>query len=149
MNATRLRSIAWWQLFLALGALSLFLSSHAQASVPTGVDDNLVGTWEVVTPTAAGTARWVWEIFKNGTYSFHAEGPGAVPAHSGTFAASRGHYVLNSTTMAWTDSGTYQLTDNATLVTTGRLGTGTWHRAQAQVTTSRPRLQSTPITIRK
>jgi hypothetical protein len=122
--------------------------SQAQSYVPHGVDDGLVGTWEVVTPTPAGNARWVWEIFKNGTYSFHAEGPGAVPAHSGTFAAAKGHYSLNSTTIAWTDTGTYQLTDSATLVTTGRLGTGTWHRVQPQMT-GRPRLQSQPITVRK
>ena len=123
-------------------------TSEAQSYVPKGVDDGLVGTWEVVTPTPTGNARWVWEIFKNGTYSFHAEGPGAVPAHSGTFAAAKGHYVLNSTTVAWNDTGTYQLTDSATLVTTGKLGTGTWHRVQAQVP-GRPRLQSQPITVRK
>lgn len=120
----------------------------AQASVPTGVDSGLVGTWEVVTPTPAGSARWVWEIFRNGTYSFHAEGPGATPAHSGVFAASNGHYRLESTTMSWNDTGTYQLTDSATLVTTGKLGTGTWHRVRPQVT-GHPRVQSQPITIRK
>jgi hypothetical protein len=120
----------------------------SQAYVPKGVDDGLVGTWEVVTPTPAGNARWVWEIFKNGTYRFHAEGPGAVQAHSGTFAAANGHYVLNSTTTAWNDAGTYQLTDSDTMVAAGRLGPGTWHRVQSKVT-SHPRLQSQPITVRK
>lgn len=98
--------------------------------VPTGVDGGLVGTWEIVTPTPAGTARWVWEIHQDGTYRFHAEGPGAVPGHSGTFAASQGHYALNSTTTNWNDAGTYQLTDSATLLATGKLGSGTWHRVQ-------------------
>jgi hypothetical protein len=121
-------------------------TSQAQASVPTGVDASLVGTWEIVTPTPAGTARWVWEIYKNGTYSFHAEGPGAAPAHSGTFAAAKGHYILNSTTTTWNDTGTYQLTDSLTLVATGKLGTGTWHRVQSKVTSHG---QSQPITIRK
>jgi hypothetical protein len=88
----------------------------------------------------------VWEIHKDGTYNFHAEGPGAAPAHSGTFAASNGHYVLNSTTIAWNDKGTYELTDSATLVATGKLGTGTWRRVQSKVT-GHP--QSQPITVRK
>jgi hypothetical protein len=150
MNVPRHNASSRWQLLLALGVILLSGSDlgRAQAFVPTGVDDGLVGTWQVVTPTPAGTARWVWEIFRNGTYSFHAEGPGAAPAHSGTFAASKGHYILNSTTMAWQDSGTYQLTGGATLVTTGKLGTGTWHRVPPLVT-GRPRLQSQPITIRK
>lgn len=150
MNVMRRLSLSRWQLFLALAAIVLSgpAVSQAQASVPTGVDGGLVGTWQIVTTTPAGTARWVWEIFGNGTYSFHAEGPGAAPPHSGTFAASKGHYILNSTTMTWHDSGSYQLTDNATLVTTGKLGTGTWHRAQPQAT-GRRRLQSQPITIRK
>jgi hypothetical protein len=88
----------------------------------------------------------VWEIYKNGTYSFHAEGPGAAPAHSGTFAAAKGHYILNSTTTTWNDTGTYQLTDSATMVATGKLGTGTWHRVRSKVTSHG---QSQPITIRK
>lgn len=123
-------------------------TGQAQASVPKGVDASLVGTWEIVTPTPGGTARWVWEIYKNGTYSFHAEGPGAAPAHSGTFAAANGHYILNSTTMTWNDTGTYQLTDSATLVSTGKLGAGTWHRVQVQPKVP-PHVQSQPITIRK
>ena len=211
MNVTRSRSLAWWQLVLALGAILLsgpapaqdacslqcsakeaawcdgteFIcpfgyqtcmqqcegtpppnpvpiphppacmiaqnamrpcTSQTESYVPRGVDRGLVGTWEIVAPTPVGTVRWVWEIHKNGTYSFHAEGPGAAPAHSGTFAASKGHYVLNSTTMAWNDTGTYQLTDSATLIATGRLGTGTWRRVQSKLT-GHPR--STPITVRK
>ena len=147
VNQTISTRPAWLPCQIAQNALRP-CTSQAPPYVPKGVDDGLVGTWEVVTQTPAGSAHWVWEIFKNGTYSFHADGPGAAPAHSGTFAAAKGHYVLNSTTMAWNDTGTYQLMDSATLVTTGRLGTGTWHRAQPQVSVH-PRLQSQPITIRK
>jgi len=75
-------------------------------------------------------SRWVWEIRPNGTYDFHAEGPGATRAHSGTFAASRGHYALNSTTMAWNDVGTYHLTSNASMIANGKLGGATWHRVR-------------------
>jgi Sel1 repeat-containing protein len=109
-------------------------TNQEQSYVPTGVDGGLVGTWEIVTPTPAGIARWVWEIHKDGTYRFHAEGPGAVQAHRGTFAASNGHYLLNSTTIKWNDAGTYQLEDSATLLATGKLGSGTWHRVQPKVT---------------
>lgn len=117
-----------------------------QASTPAGVDSRLVGTWEIVTPTAAGVARWVWEIHSDGTYSFHAEGPGAVAAHSGTFAAADGHYVLNSTTMSWSDAGTYRLQDGATMLAQGRMGTAVWRRVQPKAA-FRP--GSKPITVRK
>lgn len=119
--------------------------NQQQASTPAGVDSRLVGTREIVTPTAAGVARWVWEIHSDGTYSFHAEGPGAVPAHSGTFAASGGHYSLNSTTMPWNDVGTYQL-QGATMVVNGEHGAATWQRVQAKAAV---RPGSQPITIRK
>lgn len=101
-------------------------------TAPVGVDGRLVGTWEIVKTTPLGEARWVWEIHPDGTYRFHAEGPNAVQAHSGTFAAANGNYLLNSTTMSWNDTGTYQLSDSATLVATGKLGTGIWHRVQSK-----------------
>lgn len=102
-----------------------------QAAAPAVVDSSIVGTWELKVPTPQGVSRWVWEIHQDGTYSFHAEGPGAAPAHSGTFTASQGHYTLSSTTLAWNDAGTYQLASSARLVVTGRLGTGTWQRVTA------------------
>jgi hypothetical protein len=116
----------------------LFLSGSALAQdacalgCSSKVDTTIVGTWELKVPNPLGVSRWVWEIHQDGTYSFHAEGPGAAPAHSGTFAASEGHYTLNSTTLAWNDAGTYQLVSSATLVVTGRLGTGTWQRVKPQ-----------------
>ncbi len=102
-------------------------------SEPMGVDSNVVGTWEIMVPNQLGVSRWVWEIRQNGTYNFHAEGPGAAPAHSGTLAASRGHCTLNSTTLKYSDAGTYQLVANVKLIATGGLGTGTWQRAQPKV----------------
>ena len=115
--------------------------------VPVGVDGRLVGTWEIVTPTPLGVARWVWVIHENGTYDFHAEGPGAVKPHSGTFAASGGQYVLNSTTgVAWNDSGIYEVRDGGTLFAKGKLGPGTWHRVGAKAATHGERHR---ITVRK
>lgn len=113
---------------------------------PRGVDGRLVGTWEIVTPTPLGVARWIWEIHKDGTYRFHAEGPDAAKPHSGTFAAANGQYVLNSTTIAWNDAGTYQLQDGTTLVAIGKLGRGTWHRVQAKAVGNSG---SRRITVRK
>lgn len=97
------------------------------------VDSRVVGTWDVTVPNAQGIARWVWEIHRDGTYAFHAEGPGDVPSHSGTFAARDGHYTLLSTTMVWADTGTYQLVGTDTLSATGKLGTAAWHRVQPAV----------------
>ncbi|HEY1725732.1 MAG TPA: hypothetical protein VGF89_09930 [Steroidobacteraceae bacterium] len=92
-----------------------------------------MGTWEVSVPNQLGLSRWVWEIRPDGTYKFHAEGPGAVPGHGGTFAAAKGHYSLNSTTLAWNHTGTHQVVSKTTLVATGRLGTGTWQKVQSKV----------------
>lgn len=91
------------------------------------VDPQLVGTWEVNVPNADGVARWVWGIRADGTYDFHAEGPGNVPSHSGTFQARSGKYSLRSTTISWTDDGTYVVQGN-TLNATGKLGNGVWTR---------------------
>jgi hypothetical protein len=113
-------------------ALVLCLVVLGSACRSQRVDRALVGTWDIQVPNASGIARWVWEIRADGTYDFHADGPGSPPSHSGTFTASRGHYTLVSTTIAWNDTGTYQLMDgNDTMVATGRLGTGSWHRVEA------------------
>jgi len=113
-------------------ALSLLL---AACSGPK-VDPSLVGTWEIMVPNQDGVARWVWEIHGDGTYAFHAEGPGNLPSHSGIFEAQRGHYHLQSTTMTWTDDGTYQPIHGDTLTATGRLGTGSWRRVEAEAAPS-------------
>lgn len=94
------------------------------------VDSGLVGTWELNVPNADGVARWVWEIRAEGTYAFHAEGPGGVPSHSGVLEARDGKYTLRSTTMPWVDNGTYQLIQGNTLSAAGRLGTASWTRVQ-------------------
>ncbi len=94
------------------------------------VDPGLVGTWELNVPNADGVARWVWDIQAAGLYEFHAEGPGGVPSHRGTFEARNGQYVLRSTTIAWVDTGTYQLISHDTLSATGKLGTASWTRVQ-------------------
>jgi hypothetical protein len=92
-----------------------------------------------------GVSRWIWEIHQNGTYRFHAAGPDAAPAHSGSFATARGVYRLRST-MGWNDMGIYQLKGNATLITSGNQGTETWHRVQPKATRHG---QSQAIAVRK
>jgi len=114
--------------YIKQNALRPCAKEQPKPVVPVGVDSKVVGTWELM----VGTSRWVWEIHQNGTYDFHAEGPGAVTAHSGTFAASAGHYTLSATTMQWNDNGTYRLSGNDTLIVTGQLRTGTWQRVQHQ-----------------
>ncbi len=92
------------------------------------VDPALVGTWEMVVPNSAGAALWVWDVRADGTYSFHAEGPGNVPSHHGSFQAANGKYVLKATNLDWQDSGTYDPPANSIVKMTGRLGTGYWTR---------------------
>jgi hypothetical protein len=122
--------------YLAQNAMRPCSHDPQKPSVAVGVDRKLVGTWELTVPNPFGDSRWVWEIRQDGTYHFHAEGPGAVPEHSGTFAASKGDYTLNSTTMNYSDAGTYQLAANGTLMAKGRLGPGTWHRVQPKAAAS-------------
>ena len=109
-------------------ALAVLLPVVACSDRSEPVDRGLVGTWELMVPNADGVARWVWDVHADGTYAFHAEGPGGVPAHSGEFQAGGGRYALRSTTMVWVDSGTYQLTQPKTLRATGILGTASWIR---------------------
>ena len=102
-----------------------------------GVDPDLVGTWEATVTNPSGQSRWVWQIREDGTYKFHAEGPGAVPAHGGTFAASKGDWTLDSTTINYSDTGTYQLVAKDTLsAKSNRLGAGTWHRVRSKAAAS-------------
>ena len=71
-------------------ALALLSFVVACSGSTAKVDPSLVGSWELMVPNAQGTARWVWDIRADGTYGFHAEGPGNIPAHSGVFEARSG-----------------------------------------------------------
>lgn len=93
------------------------------------VDPATVGIWQMMVPNAQGVATWIWEIRADGTYVFRSEGPGAAPSHSGTFTAWGGQWSLQSTTMDWSDGGTYQMLSQDIFVVTGKLGTGLWQRS--------------------
>lgn len=111
---------------IAAAAVVFFAVSCAPAQ---SVDPALVGTWEMVVPNSAGAALWVWEVRADGTYSFHAEGPGNVPSHHGTFRAATGKYVLKAVNLDWQDSGTYDPPASGIVrMTSSRLGTGYWTR---------------------
>lgn len=93
---------------------------------PGSVDYNLVGVWELwVNP-----GRWLLEIGSNGTYTFQSEaGDGGQP-HMGTFTTKNGRWTLHATSLTWDDGGTYQYQTPETLILTGKLGPGTWHRVR-------------------
>jgi hypothetical protein len=91
---------------------------------PGSVDPNLVGTWELL----INPGFWVWQIGRNGTYTFQSQAADGAPSHMGTFTASNGHYTLHATNMSIDDVGTYKYQAPGTLVATGRLGTGIWRR---------------------
>jgi hypothetical protein len=111
-------------------ALLTLLACVAASCSSSTVEPGLVGTWELNVPNADGVARWVWDIHADGTYAFHAEGPGNVPSHSGTLEAKNGKYTLRATTMVWVDDGTYQLVHGDTLNAAGKLGRAAWTRVQ-------------------
>ncbi len=113
----------------AITALLFFTVSCSTAQT---VDPALVGTWEMTVPNPAGAALWVWEVRANGTYDFHAEGPGNVPSHHGTFQAAKGKYVLKAANLDWQDTGTYDPPAYTIVrMTSSRLGTGYWARKAA------------------
>ncbi len=139
------------ELFLALAAIVLWPAPrrYARRRHPSRRGSTAASSapGQIVTTTPAGTARWVWEIFRNGTYSFHAEGPGAAPPHSGTFAASKGHYILelhdydvarlgkptnSRTTLRWSPRANWA----------PEPGTGRSHRRPAAGDCNRSRLRS-------
>lgn len=119
------------------------------------VDPDLVGTWEMMVPNEAGAALWVWEVRADGTYSFHAEGPGKVPSHHGTFQASKGKYVLKAVNLDWQDSGTYDPPASGIVrMTSSRLGTGYWTRQvtageQAVASSTKPDITTDPFAVMK
>jgi Domain of unknown function (DUF4189) len=91
---------------------------------PGSVDPNLVGTWTLL----INPGYWVWEIGRDGTYTFYSEAPDGAPTHMGTFAAGSGHYSLHSTNIPLDNAGTYRYQAPGTLVLMGPLGTSTWYR---------------------
>jgi hypothetical protein len=91
---------------------------------PRSVDPNLVGLWQLL----INPGYWIWEIGRDGTYTFHSEAADGVPPHMGTFTASNAHYTMYAINMTVDDVGTYKYAAPGTLTATGRLGTGTWLR---------------------
>jgi hypothetical protein len=90
------------------------------------VDPALVGTWIMI----RNPGQWVWRVAGNGTYEFHSEAPDNTPSNNGTLTANGGHYTLRAISMTWEDVGTYVVQSAGTILATGKLGTGTWKRAQ-------------------
>ncbi len=94
---------------------------------PGSVDPNLVGTWELDINGPTG-GRWVWEIDADGTYQVHSEAFDGAQSNLGTFTAKDGHYTLHAYNITWDDAGTYTYQAPGTMIASGKLGTGTWHK---------------------
>ena len=89
------------------------------------VDPVLVGTWIM----NRNPGQWVWRVADNGTYEFHSEAMDNFSSNNGTLTAGSGHYTLHAISMTWDDVGTYTVQSRNQVVATGKLGTGTWIRA--------------------
>jgi uncharacterized protein DUF4189 len=96
----------------------------APAGVAARVDRKTVGTWELL----INPGYWIWEIGPQGTYEFHSQAIDNAPSHSGTLVAVDGHWTLQAGN-GYSDGGTYKFQSPDTLVATGKLGTGVWHRS--------------------
>jgi hypothetical protein len=94
---------------------------------PGSVDPSWVGAWELA-PYGPDGGRWVMQISANGSYEVHSEALDGTPSSVGTFSAKSDRYTLHATNISWDDSGTYSFQPPGTMVATGKLGTGTWHK---------------------
>jgi hypothetical protein len=111
-------------MFRALFISVVALVASAVIGFAAGLDPGTVGEWQL----AVNGGLWIWDIHPDGSYEFHSEaGDGAAP-HAGKFAASGGVWSLQATN-GYTDGGTYVFQGPDSLVATGHLGTGNWHRA--------------------
>ena len=90
------------------------------------VDPVLVGTWIMI----RNPGQWAWRIAGNGTYVFHSAAMDNAPPNNGTLTATGGRYTLHALSMNYEDEGTYVVKSRDEIVATGKLGTGTWKRAQ-------------------
>jgi hypothetical protein len=108
--------------FLAQNAMRP-CTSDQQTAKPTGVDPNLVGTWEI--PFKGGP--WVLNIEGNGAYQFHSEAHDGVKSHTGSFSAGNGHWSLKAKT-GYTDAGDYLFQAPDIFIATGQSGTVAWLR---------------------
>jgi hypothetical protein len=90
------------------------------------VDPVLVGTWIMI----RNPGQWAWRIANNGTYVFHSAAMDNAPPNNGTLTATGGRYALHALSMNYDDEGTYVVKSRDEIVATGKLGTGTWKRAQ-------------------
>jgi hypothetical protein len=88
------------------------------------VDPNAVGTWELL----INPGVWVWTISANGTFESHSLALDNAPSLAGTVSFSGGKWSFSALNTPWTDSGTYRFSAPGTMVATGKLGTGTWHK---------------------
>ncbi len=105
--------------------LALALAKVLTAAV---VDPALVGTWQVLVPNPRARPYKYGKSTRMAPTHSVQRGPGARCCTADIFSATGGQYTLKSTTMNWTDSGTYQLLKPSMMQATGRLGTGLWQR---------------------
>lgn len=119
--------------FIAQNAMRPCTKAQSSPSQSIGVDPNTVGTWKL--PFKGGP--WVWQIGRDGTYSFHSEAGDGAPPHAGTFSASNGHWSLKATN-GYTDSGTYLFQPPDTLIATGKLGSAAWRKPVMKPAASAP-----------
>jgi hypothetical protein len=96
-------------------------SWHRLANVAD--DPHTIGTWEL----SVNGERWLWKIDPNGSYEFHTEAADGIAPHAGKVSASGGFWWLQAKN-GYADGGTYTFQSPDTLITTGHLGTATWHQ---------------------
>ena len=111
------------RMLVATVLLAAMLAGCAGGGPIRGFDKNAAGAWEL----AVSGGRWLWTIDSSGAYQFHSEAPDGVAPHSGKVSANGKAWALAATN-GYSDGGSYAFRSHDTLVATGKLGTGNWHR---------------------
>jgi len=124
---------AWLRPALAQKEMHSCTSDLRPISKRSGVDANLIGTWEL----SFKGGPWVLTIGRDGTYKFHSEARDGAPSHSGTFSAGKGHWSLKSSN-GYTDAGYYLFQAPGVWIATGKLGSAAWLRPASDSASCKP-----------
>ena len=108
--------------FICVSLFVLVGAGRAVAAESSPVDPKCVGTWELVVPDAQGGSTWTFVVKADGTYDSTAVGEAAPGGHHGSLAAMEGKWALQASNVPWKDRGTFEVTDESTMVMTGCWG---------------------------
>jgi hypothetical protein len=96
-------------------------------STATTIDPAIIGTWQLVVPTAQGNSLWVSTIDYDGRYGLTITTGTSVQSELGHVTFTQSTWTLKADT-GRIDGGTYAVQNSNTVTVTGSQGTSIWTR---------------------